>query len=72
MDVGETNLEIYISIFNLTEENINFELYNFLDSKSGGISYEKVRDEIEKFLENSVFTANDLKDEIIGPINFDE
>ena len=39
-----TNLEVYNSIFNITEENNKFKLYEFPDSKSGGVSYEKVRD----------------------------
>ena len=66
--IGLTNLEVYKCIFIRIEENTIFELHKFLDSKSGGISYEKVGDEIEKDLEVSDFTANDLQDEIIGPI----
>ena len=46
--LGLTSLEVYNSIFKITEENNNFELQTFPDSKIGGISYEKVRDEIEK------------------------
>ena len=44
--LGLTDLEVYKSIFNITEQNNKFELYKFPDSKIGGISYEKVRDEI--------------------------
>ena len=43
--LGLTSSEVYNSVFNITEENN--KLYKFLDSKSGGVSYEKVRDEIE-------------------------
>ena len=43
---GLTNLEVYNSIFNITEENNKFELYNFPDEKSGGFTYEKVKNEI--------------------------
>ena len=69
---GLTNLEVYIFIFNLTDKKNNIELYNFLDSKSGGISYQKVKDEIGKEMEISGITATDLQDEIIGPIFLDD
>ena len=46
--IGLTSLEVYNFIFNLTEENNNFKLYIFPESKIGGISYTKVRTEIEK------------------------
>ena len=36
--VGLTSLEVYNSIFTITEENYKFELYKFLDSKINGIS----------------------------------
>ena len=45
--MGLTSSEIYNSIFNRTEENNKFQLFKFSDSKSGGILYEKVREEIE-------------------------
>ena len=44
--IGSTNLEVYNSVFNITEENNKIELYKFPDEKSGGVTYEKVRDEI--------------------------
>ena len=44
--IGLTNLEVYNSSFNITEEKNKFELYKFPDEKSGGVTYEKVRDEI--------------------------
>ena len=65
--IGLTDLEVYISIFNTTEENNKFELYKFPDEKTGGVSYIKVRDEIEKDLHFEDITAADLQDEIIGP-----
>ena len=46
--LGLTSLEVYNSISNLTEETNKFKLYNFPHSRSGGFSYQKVRDEIEK------------------------
>ena len=66
--IGLTSLEAYNSIFIITEENNKFELYKFPDEKTGGVSYEKVRDEIEKDVDNSDITATDLQDDIIGPI----
>ena len=70
--IGLTNLEVYNSIFNITEENNKFELYKFPDEKIGGVSYEKVRDEIEKDLDIEDITAADLQDEIIAPIIIEE
>ena len=66
--IGLTDLEVYNSTFNITEENNKFDLYKFPDEKSGGLTYEKVRDEIEKDLDIEDITAEDLQDEIIGPI----
>ena len=66
--IGLTNLEVYNSIFNITEENNRFELYKFPDEKAGGVTYEKVTDEIEEDLDIKDITAEDLQDDIIGPI----
>ena len=55
-----TNLEVYNSIFNITEENNKFKLYKFPESESGRISYEKVREKIERHLVISDITATDL------------
>ena len=70
--IGLTDLDVYNSIFNITEENNKFQLYKIPDKKSGGISYTKNKDEIEKDLDISVITATDLQDDIIGPIIFEE
>ena len=70
--IGLVDLEVYNSIFNITEENNKFKLYKFPDEKSGGVTYEKVRDEIEKDLDIEDITAADLQDEIIGPIIIEE
>ena len=70
--IGLTDLEVYNSIFNITEENNKFELYKFPDEKAGGITYEKVRDEIEKDLDIEDITAEDLQDDIIGPLIIEE
>ena len=70
--VGLVDLEVYNSNFNITKENNNFKLYKFPDEKNGGISYIKVRDEIERDLGIPDITAIDLQDDIIGPIIVDE
>ena len=70
--LGLVDLEVYNSIFNITEKNNKFEIYKFPDEKAGGVTYEKVRDEIEKDLGISEITATDLQDGIIGPIIIEE
>ena len=70
--IGLMDLEVYNSIYIITEENNKFELYKFPDEKSGGVTYEKVRDEIEKDLDIEDITAEDLQDDIIGPIIIEE
>ena len=70
--IGLTDLEVYNSIFNITEDNNKFKLYKFPDEKAGGVTYEKVRDEIEKNLDIEDITAADLQDDIIGPIIIEE
>ena len=65
--IGLLSLEVYNSIFNITEENNKLKLYKFPDEKSGGVSYEKIRDETEKDMDISDITASDLQNEIIGP-----
>ena len=59
-----TSLEVYESIFNITEGINKFELYKY--SKSGGNSCDKNRDDTEKDLENSDITATDLQNDIKG------
>ena len=70
--IGLTDLEVYNSIFNITEQNNKFQLYKFPDEKAGGVTYEKVRDKIEKDLDIEDITATDLQDDIIGPIIIEE
>ena len=70
--IGLTSLEVHDSIFNITEEINEFELYKFPNEKIGGVSYEIVRDEIERDLDVSDITATDLQDEIIAPITIKE
>ena len=70
--LGLTDLEVYSSFFNITEENNNFELYKFPVSENGDVLYGKTTDEIEKDLDISDNTAADLQDEIIGPVIIEE
>ena len=70
--IGLTDLEVYNSIFNIKERNNELQLYIFSDEKTGGVSYEKVRDEIERDLDISDITATDLQDDIIGPLIIEE
>ena len=70
--IGLRDLEVYNSIFNITQENNKCENYKFPDEKSGGVTYEKVRDVIEKDLDISDITAADLQDDIIAPIIIEE
>ena len=70
--ISLTDLEVFNSFFNITKENNKFEIYKFPDEKSCGVSYIKVRDEIEKDLDIEDITAADLQDEIIAPIIIEE
>ena len=70
--IGLVDLEVYNSIFNITEENIKFEFYKFPDGKNGGITYTKVREEIERDLDSSDITDEDLQYDKIGPIIIEE
>ena len=61
--IGLKDLEVYNSIFNITEENNKLQLYKFPDEKAGGVTYERVRDDIERDLGISDITPADLKDD---------
>ena len=41
--LGLTDLEVYNSICNITEQNNKFKLYKFPDEKAGGVSYKSQR-----------------------------
>ena len=70
--IGLTDLEVYNSIFTITEENNKSKLYKLPDEKTGGVSYTKVRDEIEKDLGFSDITAADIQEDIKAPIIIEE
>ena len=66
--IGLTSLEVFNCIPNRTEQNNKFKRYTFPVSKIGGVTHEKVREEIEKDLDISDITASDLQHKILGPI----
>ena len=67
--IGLKNLEVYNSIFNITEENNKFELYRGMTAKFGFL---ELKDELEEILNISHITNKHLDDEIIGPRIIDE
>ena len=67
--IGLINLEIYNSIFNITEENNKFEIYRDTSRKFGFI---ELKDELEEILNISHITNYHLQDEILGPRIIDE
>ena len=64
---GLVDLEVYNSVFNITEKNNKLQLYKFPDEKAGGVTYEKVKKKIERDLDISDITAVDLQDDKTGP-----
>ena len=67
--IGLVDIEVYNSIFNITEENNKFELYRDNSSKFGFL---EIKDELEEILKISHITPEHLHDEIIGPRIIDE
>ena len=67
--IGLTNLEVYNSIFNITEENNKFELYRDVIAKFGFL---ELKDELEEIPNISHITIKYLDDEILGPRNIDD
>ena len=67
--IGLTDLEVYKSIFNITEQNNKFEIYRGTSNKFGIL---ELKDELEEILNISHFSPEHLQDEILGPRIFDE
>ena len=67
--LGLVNLEVYNSIFNITETNNKFELYRDTSSKFGFLELKGERKEI---LNISHITDRHLDDEVLGPRIIDE
>ena len=66
--IGVTSLEVYISIFNISEENIKFELYT---DNIDEFSFEDFKDELEEIFSISDITSYHLQYEKIGPRNIE-
>ena len=62
--IGSTSIEVYISIFNPTEENNNFELFtdNFDE-----FLFTELKDELEEILDISNISPEHLQHKIIRP-----
>ena len=67
--VGLTDLEVYNSIFNITEENNKFEHYRDSSNKFGFL---ELKDELEEILNISHITNEHLDDEVLGPRIIDD
>ena len=67
--IGLTNLEVYNSIFNITEKNNKFEIYRDISNKFGFL---ELKDKLEEILNISHITIKHLDDEILGPRIIDE
>ena len=67
--IGLINLEVYNSIFNITEENNKFELYR---DTSANFGFLELKDELEDILNIPHITNEHLDDEILGPRIIDE
>ena len=67
--IGLVDLEVYNSIFNITEENIKFEIYRDTSIKLGFL---ELKDELEEILNISHITNEHLNDEVLGPRIIDE
>ena len=67
--IGITDLEIYNSIFNITQETNKFELYRDSSNKFGFL---ELKDELEEILNISHITNEHLDDGVLGPRIIDE
>ena len=67
--IGFTDLEVYNSIFNITEENNKFEIYRDMSEKFGFI---ELKDEPEETLNIPHITNKHLDDKILGQRIIDE
>ena len=67
--IGLTDLEVYNSFFNITEENIKFDIYRDSSNKFGFL---ELKDELEEVLNISHISQKHLEDEVLGPRIIDE
>ena len=62
--LGLIYLEVYNSIFNITEENTKFEIYRDTSKKFGFL---EIKDELEEILNIPHISQELLQDEVLGP-----
>ena len=67
--IGLTNLEVFNSIFNITEKKNKFENYRDISNKFGFL---ELKDKLEEILNISHITIEHLDDEKLGPRIIDE
>ena len=67
--IGLTSLEVYNSVFNITEEKNKFKLYRDTSNKFGFL---ELKDELEQILNISHISQEHLQDDVIGPQIIDE
>ena len=67
--IGLTSLEVYTSIFNITERKTKIELYRDSSNKFGFL---ELKDQLGEILNISHVSQEHLPDEIIGPRIIDE
>ena len=67
--IGLTDLEVYNSIFNITEENNKFEIYRDSSNKFGFL---ELKDELDEILNIPHISKEHLQDNEIGPRIIDE
>ena len=67
--IGLRDLEVYNSIFNITEQNNKFEIYRNTSNKFGFL---ELKDELEEILNSPPISPEHLQDEILGPRFIDE
>ena len=67
--LGLVNLEVYNSIFNITEENNKFGIYGAKDDKFGFL---ELKDTLEEILNIPHITIQHLDDEVLWPRIIDE
>ena len=67
--ISLTSLEVYNSIFNITERNNIFEIYRDISNKFGFL---ELKDELEEILNFSHNSQEHLQDDEIGPRIIDE
>ena len=66
--LGLIDLEVYNSIFKITEENNKFELYTYTFDE---FSFEELKDEVEEILNIPEITNSPLEDETLTPLIID-